>query len=50
MHAENGRLRGIDDWRAEHATVHTSVTDGECAAGHILNRYTVATRLHEENR
>ena len=36
VHAEDGRLRGVDDGRAHHGAVHAAVADREGAPGHVV--------------
>jgi len=37
VHAKNGRLRRVDDGRAEHRAEYAAVGDGEGAAIHVLH-------------
>ena len=37
MHAQDGRLRHVDDGSAEHGTENAAVGDGEGAAVHVFN-------------
>lgn len=45
MHAQNGRLRRVDDGRPKHGAEHSSVADGEGAAVHVLHSQLVLTSL-----
>ena len=48
MHAQDGRLRGVDDGRPEHGAEHAPVADGEGASVHVLHRQLVITGLDTE--
>ena len=37
MHAEDGRLGGVDDGCAKHGAKHAAIADGEGASVHIFN-------------
>ena len=37
VHAQDGRLRHVDDGSAEHGPENTAVGDGEGAAVHVFN-------------
>lgn len=50
MHAQDGRLRGVDDGRVEHGSKHASVADGEGASVHVLHGQLVLTCLRGEGR
>jgi len=43
---EDSGLRKIDDRGTEHGAEDTTVGDGECATGHVLNGELVVTCLH----
>lgn len=45
VHAQDGRLRRVDDGSAEHGAEHSSVADGEGAAVHVLHSQLVLTSL-----
>eukprot|EP01137_Pigoraptor_chileana_P003231 Opistho-2@43121 len=48
VHAENSRLRGIDDRRAHKRPIHPSVRDGEGPANHVLDGNVVRAGLCTE--
>lgn len=45
MHAQDGRLRGVDDGCAKQGAKHTTVADGEGASIHIFNSKLIVTSL-----
>lgn len=45
MHAQDGRLWGVDDGCAEQGAKHATVADGERASIHILNSKLIFTSL-----
>lgn len=45
MHAQNGRLWGIDDRCAKQGAEHTAVADGEGASIHILHSKLIFSSL-----
>lgn len=50
MHAQDGRLWGVDDGCAKQGAKHTSVADGESASIHILNSKLIFTSLRHMTR
>ena len=45
MHAENRRLRRIDDWRTKERAEYSSITDGKSSTIHVFNRQRTFFRL-----
>lgn len=37
VHAQDGRLRGVDDGCGQQAAIHPSIGDGEGAASHVVD-------------
>lgn len=37
VHAENGRLRGVNDGSGQQGAVDAAIADGECAARHLID-------------
>lgn len=50
MHAQDGRLWGVDDGCAKQGAKHASVADGESAPIHILNSKLIFTSLRHTKR
>lgn len=50
VHAQDGRLWGVDDGCAEQGAKHTAVADGERASIHILNSKLIFTSLTHTTR
>lgn len=48
VHPQDGRLRRVDDGRAEHGAEHSAVADGEGSSVHVLHGQLVLTRLQGE--
>ena len=49
VHAQDGRLWGVDDRGAHQRAENTAVTDGERAAVHVLDGQVTRTRLKQKN-
>ena len=45
MHAQDGRLRRVDDGRGQQAAVYAAIRDGEGAPGHLINANGSVPRL-----
>lgn len=45
MHAQDGRLRRVDDGCTKQGAEHTTIADGESAPIHILNSKLIFTSL-----
>lgn len=45
VHAEDGGLGGVDDWRGQQGAVHAAVADGEGPPGHLINAQGAVLRL-----
>lgn len=50
MHAQDGRLWGVDDGCAKQGAKHATVADGEGASIHVLNCKLVFTSLRRTKR
>lgn len=50
VHAQDGRLRRVDDGRAEHGAEHSAVADGEGSSVHVLHGQLVPPRLQGRNQ
>ena len=49
MHAQDGRLRGVDDGRSEERAENTSVANGESTTIHIFNSKFILSGLKNED-
>lgn len=47
VHAQNGRLRWVDDGRPEQGAKHAAVADGESSSVHVLHCQLIFTSLPE---
>lgn len=47
VHAQDGRLRGVNDGCAKQGPKYTAITDCECASVHIFNGELIFTCLCE---
>lgn len=50
MHAQDGRLWGVNDGRAKQGAKHATVADGESASVHILDSELVFTSLRNKTQ
>lgn len=50
MHAQDGRLRWVNDGRAKHGAKHATIADGESASVHILDSELVFTSLRNKTQ
>lgn len=37
VHAQDGRLRGVDDWGAQQRAKHSAIADSECSSVHVFH-------------